>query len=83
MSRLKELGVDDVFVQKFLSQESVEIGRRAVEDAAVELRDARISVDCGNGIVCREFDRTPSSIIRMRTDTALMVALRAMLGIES
>lgn len=56
----------------------IEIGRKAIEDVAIEYRDSRIGVlGCGNGIVCREKDGTPSDIIRIPTCDAVRIALRA------
>jgi hypothetical protein len=64
-----------------LSDEALEIGRRAVEDALVEMRDSRISeLGRGNGLVIREKDGTASSIIRFGPETALHIGIKAMLS---
>jgi hypothetical protein len=56
----------------------LDVGRLAVEDALVDLRDARISlVGRGNGLVIREKDCTNSSLIRMGMEDALRIALAA------
>jgi hypothetical protein len=57
--------------------ELLEIGRTAVEDALVELRDHRLSVAYGNGLVIRERDGSPSDVIRLGTADALKIALKA------
>lgn len=54
----------------------VEAARKAVEDEAIERRDARIFVICGNGIAVRERDGSESSVHRMRTDEAIRIALK-------
>ncbi len=55
----------------------LEIGRKAVEDVLVDFRDNRISVIRGNGLVIREPDGTPSSVIRLGLEDALRIALIA------
>lgn len=62
-----------------LSDEALEIGRRAVEDELVELRDARIGQLRNNGLVIKERDGSPSDIIRLGPEDALRIGLRAML----
>ncbi len=62
-----------------LSDEALEIGRRAVEDELVELRDARIGQLRNNGLVVKERDGSPSDIIRLGPEDALRIGLRAML----
>jgi len=62
-----------------LSDEALEIGRRAVEDELVELRDARIAQLRNNGLVVKERDGSPSDIIRLGPEDALRIGLRAML----
>jgi hypothetical protein len=57
---------------------ALEIGRRAVEEELIRWRDSRLSEPTrGNGLVVREKDGRPSSIIRFGTETALRIALRA------
>jgi hypothetical protein len=61
-----------------LTDEEMEVGRQAVENALVELRDSRISLlGRGNGLVIRECDGTPSSVIRMGLEAALRIAMDA------
>lgn len=61
-----------------LTPEECEIGRKAVEDELVRRRDSRISMlNRGNGLVIAEKDRTPSSLIRMGMEEALVIALEA------
>lgn len=58
--------------------ELLEVGRLAVENELIALRDARISqLFRGNGLVVREKDGSPSSHIRLGTDDALRIALEA------
>jgi hypothetical protein len=59
------------------NNELLEIGRKAIEDLLVEFRDSRMSMMCGNGFVIREKDGRESSVIRLRTDMGLQVALKA------
>lgn len=62
-----------------LNPEILEIGRLAVEDSLVELRDARLSVMRNNGLVIKERDGSPSSIIRLHIEGALGIGIQAML----
>lgn len=55
----------------------LETGRRAVEDALIELRDLRIAVPRNNGLVCREQNGNDSHIIRMGSETAVRIAILA------
>jgi len=56
----------------------LEIGRKAIEDVLIEMRDARISEPFrGNGFVVREKDRSPSDIIRFGPEHGLRIALVA------
>jgi hypothetical protein len=56
----------------------LEVGRKAVEEVLIDLRDSRISIlNRGNGLVVREKDGTESSIIRMGTESALRIGLKA------
>lgn len=58
--------------------EALERGRKAVEDALVDLRDARIGlVGRGNGLVIAEKDGKPSHIIRLGMEDAIRIALKA------
>lgn len=62
----------------------IEIGRRAIEDAAVDMRDMRAVVaGVGNGIVVTEEDGTRSSLIRVWTPDAIVIALRAIAAADS
>lgn len=61
----------------------MEIGRMAVEDALIELRDSRIALlGRGNGLVVREKDGRDSHIIRMGMEHALTIALKAIVKHE-
>lgn len=58
--------------------ELLDIGRRAVEDVLIEMRDARRALlGRGNGLVVRERDGKDSHIIRLGTEMALKIALEA------
>ena len=55
-----------------LTDELLEVGRKAIEDALIEMRDARIGIlGRGNGLVVRERDGSESSIMRLSTESAL------------
>lgn len=61
--------------------ELLEIGRRAIEDALIEWRDSRLSqLGRANGLVCREKDGSPSSVIRFGPEHALRIGLSAIAG---
>ena len=56
----------------------IEVGRKAIEDALIEMRDLRASEFLrGNGLVIREADGTDSHIIRFGPETALRIGLTA------
>ena len=56
----------------------LEVGRKAIEDALIEFRDARISEFLrNNGCVVREKDGKDSSIIRFGPESALRIGLKA------
>lgn len=59
------------------NRELLEIARKAIEDQAIEFRDARLSVIRGNGIVCREPNGEASNIIRFGPETAVRIGLKA------
>lgn len=68
------------------NNELLEIGRKAIEDLLVKLRDSRIFVLRNNGLVIRERDGKESSDIRMGSEDALRIGLRAIsehLGCDS
>lgn len=65
--------------KNLLSPELLEVGRLAIEDALIEFRDSRISaLGRANGLVVREMDGSPSSIIRFGPEDGLMIGLEAM-----
>ncbi len=65
--------------EKMLTNEILEIGRKAVEDVLIEWRDGRLSMfNKGNGLVIREKDGKDSHIIRFGTETALKIGIKAM-----
>ena len=60
----------------------LEIGRKAIEDELVWLRDERISILRGNnlrgnGLIIREKDGKESSTIRLGSEDALRIGLKA------
>ena len=55
----------------------MEIARKAVEDVLIKWRDSRLSEIRGNGLVIREKDGNPSTVIRFGPETAVRIALRA------
>ena len=55
----------------------LEVGRKAIEDVLVDLRDSRIFRLRGNGLVIYEKDGRDSSIIRLGPEDALRIGLRA------
>lgn len=60
--------------------ELLEIARKAVEDELVDFRESRISMmGRGNGLVICESDGTPSSHIRLGTEHALKIGLKAII----
>lgn len=59
------------------SDEELEIARKAIENELVWRRDSRIFVLRGNGLSIRESDGSESSIIRMSSVEAMLVALEA------
>jgi len=55
-----------------------DVGRRAIEDALVELRDARVSLlRRNNGLTIKECDGEPSHIIRLGPEDGLRIGLLA------
>lgn len=55
----------------------LEIGRLAIENVLVELRDDRISQPRNNGLVIKESDGTTSDIVRMGSEDALRIGFKA------
>ena len=55
----------------------MEVGRMAIEDTLIDMRDSRIFVLRNNGLVCREKDGTTSSTIRLGPENAVIIALNA------
>jgi len=69
------MGYDDL-----LTDELLEVGRKAVEDVLVDFRDSRICFPFrGNGLVIREKDGKDSSMIRLGTEDALRIGIKAMI----
>ena len=63
------------------SPELLEVGRLAVEDAMVALRDNRVSVMRNNGMVIKEYSGKNSDVIRMGTEDVLRIGLGAILEV--
>lgn len=55
----------------------IEVARQAVENVLIEFRDSRISVFRGNGLVVREPDGKGSDVMRLGTDDAIRIGLKA------
>lgn len=53
------------------------IAHQKIEDVAIEMRDMNAFVVRANGIVCRDCDSTPSSMIRISTPGAVALAFKA------
>jgi len=71
---IKEVG------EALLSDDSIEIGRKAIEDTLIEWRENRLSTfNRGNGLVVREKDGGASDIIRFGPETALRIGIKAIL----
>ena len=68
-------------LEELLEREDlIEVGRKAVEETLIYFRDNRVSLmGKGNGLVCREKDGEVSSIIRLGTEDALRIALKAII----
>lgn len=71
---------------KLLSQVTpadIETARKRLEDVLIEFRDLRVSlgpgVGIGHGLVVKEPDGQPSSMIRIATGEAIRLALKAIL----
>lgn len=61
----------------------LEIGRLAVEDYLVKMRDVRLSmIGCNNGLVIKEQDGSDSHVIRASTIQALKIGLIAMANVR-
>lgn len=69
---------------KALAEDPVllEVGRRAVEDVLIDMRDSRMFTIRNNGLVIKEKDGSESSIIRMGAENAVSLALRAIAAIS-
>lgn len=71
-----------------ITAEDIESARRAIEDTLVWMRDEHVSiisagVYVGNGLVIKGRDSSPSSIIRMRTNEAIKMAIKHILEKEN
>jgi hypothetical protein len=71
---------------KLLSQitpADIEVARARLEDLLIELRDMRASIEpgprYGHGLVVKEHDGEPSSMIRITTREAVALALKTIL----
>ncbi len=63
-----------------MDETAITRAHKAVEDALIELRDARLSVlGCANGLVINESDGTPSAVVRLGTRDALCIGIAAYL----
>jgi hypothetical protein len=55
----------------------LEIGRKAIEDELIELRDCRMATIRNNGLVIAERNGERSNVIRLGPEDALRIGLRA------
>jgi hypothetical protein len=73
-----ELGAQVIDLASITDEEWYEVGRRAVEDLLIELRDSRISLlGRNNGLVVKERDGSGSATIRLTIEHALKVGMTA------
>jgi hypothetical protein len=79
MNKLKKATKINMLKELAENDKLIEVGRLAIEDELVKWRDDRLSVFCGNGFSIREFDGTPSTIIRFGTEHGLKIALTAII----
>lgn len=83
-NRYEYLSVREVLGYIVSDPALIETARKAVEDAAVTMRDVRAVVaGVGNGIVIAEEDGTRSSLIRVWTPDAIVIALKAIAAADS
>jgi hypothetical protein len=62
-----------------LTTEDFEIARLAIEDVLVDFRDNRIFVSRNNGLVIKERNGKDSSIIRLGSEDALRIGIKAII----
>ncbi len=60
-----------------IDNNALEVARKAVEDRLIEMRDSSMFMLSNNGFVCKSFDGTPSSIIRLSTAFGLQLGIEA------
>lgn len=64
--------------EELLTDEMLEVGRKAIEDILIEFRDSRISLPFrNNGLVVKEYDGKDSSIIRLGPEDAIRIGVEA------
>lgn len=64
-----------------INERALQLAHLAIENHLIELRDLRISVHGpANGWVVKEFDGTPSPVMRIGTRDGLRIAIRAYLA---
>lgn len=59
-----------------LTPADYERARKKIEDILIDFRDSRISFMRNNGLVVKEYDGEPSSVIRMSIEECLRIGLR-------
>lgn len=71
--------MQQVNISALLDEKTLEVGRKAIEDTLISLRDERIGLlNRNNGCVVKERDGTASSVIRLAPEDALRVGIQAM-----
>lgn len=65
-------------LNELLTDEMLEIGRKAIEDVLIDMRDSRIFVLRNNGCVIKERNGEASHVIRFGPEVALRIGIKAM-----
>lgn len=60
-----------------VTNEELEIARLAIENTLIEMRDMRMFQLRNNGLVVKEYDGTPSNVIRLGPEDAVRIGIEA------
>ena len=75
---MNDLNRKQILAEIAENNELLEVGRKAIEDVLIDWRDNRLSeFTRGSGLVIREKDGQESSIIRLGSEDALRIGLKA------
>ena len=66
-------------LQDLLTDENLEIARKAIEDALIDRRDSGISILRNNGLVIKYKSGNDSDIIRMGAEEAIAIGMEAIM----